>query len=328
MWLWIKHEIFKTEPPSKRNTAKSDLRHSAAESHTESWREGARENGLQSPGESARDSKEVVSVKKKPQPVMRFKKVIKNLPPVEIVQEVVEKKKEEEPITHKISSFEPQESEVMEELKLEIEPSLNKFQEVRSKVSYIESAILELKQDLTSFVSSSSSPGLRKSSFSQKKYENGNVYMGEFSGSLREGRGRYIWASGDTYEGEWVKDKQHGMGKSTWAGGNSYVGYFENNDKSGIGEYIWGDGSSYVGGWRENKMNGVGRYRWTDGKEYIGEWETGNREGLGIMIYKNGNRYEGEIHKGKPQGQGTLYEKLGKTLRGQWQNGKIVLENN
>jgi hypothetical protein len=34
-------------------------------------------------------------------------------------------------------------------------------------------------------------------------YQNGNLYVGEFSRGKAQGKGKYIWTNGETYEGEW-----------------------------------------------------------------------------------------------------------------------------
>jgi hypothetical protein len=41
---------------------------------------------------------------------------------------------------------------------------------------------------------------------------NGNIYIGEMIGDVRDGKGKNIWRNGDTYEGEWLEGKHHGWG--------------------------------------------------------------------------------------------------------------------
>ena len=58
------------------------------------------------------------------------------------------------------------------------------------------------------------------------KYENGNVYKGEWKDNghqctvrgRKEGMGTFTWAaSGDVYVGEWVDKNCTGKGRFTWA---------------------------------------------------------------------------------------------------------------
>ena len=145
--------------------------------------------------------KEIIPTKKQLQPVVRYRKSTKNQPPLEVIQENV--------------------SEIIHDIKVNIEKTEaprnesppNKFVEVYSKISYIEAEILNLKQGIIAI----SSPKFndKQHNFLQKKYDNGNTYIGEFFGSHKDGRGKFIWANGDSYEGEWKNDKQNGKGKST-----------------------------------------------------------------------------------------------------------------
>lgn len=42
------------------------------------------------------------------------------------------------------------------------------------------------------------------------KFENGDVYKGNYKDDKRSGFGVYTWSNGDTYDGEWVDDLRHG----------------------------------------------------------------------------------------------------------------------
>lgn len=261
------------------------------ESVIESTKENHKEVDKNSP------TKTIAPIKQS-HPIMRFKKSSKNQPPLESIQEHYQDDQTNNPNLS------------------------DNFLSIKSQVSYKESCISSLKQEIVSI--SSPSKLDKTHSFSQKKYDNGNIYIGEWEGIYKDGRGKYIWAGGDSYEGEWRKDKQHGKGKSVWNGGMSYIGYFENDEKNGIGEFVWSDGNAYVGDWKDNKMNGIGRLRWADGREYIGEWVQGTRSGLGILVYKNKSRYEGQFKNNKPSGLGTLYEPSGKSITGDWNEGKLI----
>jgi hypothetical protein len=51
------------------------------------------------------------------------------------------------------------------------------------------------------------------------------------------------------YEGSFVNDLKEGFGKYTWASGNVYTGEFRADEREGYGEMNWVDGSSYRGEW-------------------------------------------------------------------------------
>ena len=58
-----------------------------------------------------------------------------------------------------------------------------------------------------------------------EQFENGNVYIGEFSGGKAHGEnGSYIWKNGDRFEGAWVNGLKEGRGKWISHLGESYEG--------------------------------------------------------------------------------------------------------
>jgi hypothetical protein len=199
--------------------------------------------------------------------------------------------------------------------------SLDQWTQIKTRITLCETSLLELKKAISDILVPKNVSGSHK--FSQKKYKDGGMYIGELKNDKKDGRGKMIFSGGDIYEGEWVNDKQHGRGKMIWANGASYIGFFDNNEKSGIGEYVWNDGASYLGEWRDNKFYGYGRYRWTDGRIYHGLWESGKRSGIGILVDKNGHRYEGGFLNDKLHGKGVLTKSTGEVTNGEWVNGKL-----
>lgn len=198
--------------------------------------------------------------------------------------------------------------------------SLNeRLKEIKAQVDLTSKKIIEFKKDFKNF----SLSDLNKK-FNQHKFDNGNVYIGNWNGNKRDGYGKQIWSCGDVYEGIWSNDRQQGIGKHIWGSGNSYFGEFCGDQKEGIGEYRWRDGSYYIGQWEKNKMSGLGKHKWDDGKEYIGEWKNGAREGFGQMIYSNRSKYEGDFSHDRPHGFGILTESEGRILKGMWENGKFI----
>lgn len=197
---------------------------------------------------------------------------------------------------------------------------------VKSRIALSENSLLELKKVISDILVPKNQSSSH--SFSQKKYKNGNLYIGELKGDSRDGRGKLVFTGGDIYEGEWRDDKQHGKGKMIWSNGANYIGFFDKDQKSGIGEYVWPDGACYLGEWRDNQFYGYGKYRWTDGRVYNGQWEAGIRQGFGVLVDKNGNKYEGEFQNDKMHGNGVLTKASGEVVKGTWLLGKLSNNKN
>jgi hypothetical protein len=51
------------------------------------------------------------------------------------------------------------------------------------------------------------------------RYNEGDVYTGEFKEGFRHGQGTYFWASGDKYVGNWISGKYEGQGTMTYKDG-------------------------------------------------------------------------------------------------------------
>ena len=92
------------------------------------------------------------------------------------------------------------------------------------------------------------------SQYERKKYENGNVYFGEFNDGLPHGLGTYTWFDGDTYVGDWEDGKKNGHGTHTFAGGDTYVGEFKDGKVTGHGTLVSTDGSILNGRWVDGKF--------------------------------------------------------------------------
>jgi hypothetical protein len=45
------------------------------------------------------------------------------------------------------------------------------------------------------------------------------VYEGECKHFVKDGQGKYMFASGSVYEGEWVDGRQHGLGRFRFTNG-------------------------------------------------------------------------------------------------------------
>jgi len=113
--------------------------------------------------------------------------------------------------------------------------------------------------------------------FKTHKYNNGDVYEGEFVGHGRDGKGTMTYTNGDLYVGEWVSDDKHGQGKMTYADGTYMEGQWFEDVLHGEGTHnrmAEMEGSGYVGTWTKGKMTGSGKETWTDGKVYDGQYQN------------------------------------------------------
>ena len=99
---------------------------------------------------------------------------------------------------------------------------------------------------------------IRKKDLEQKKYFNGDNYIGEFKNDLSEGYGIYYFYNYRAiYEGE-----------------------FKNNKKNGYGIEYYSDGSKYKGKFKNGKMEGYVFCFYSDGSKFIGEFKDGLKEGF------------------------------------------------
>ena len=131
------------------------------------------------------------------------------------------------------------------------------------------------------------------------KFENGNVYEGNFENDALHGYGKKTWANGVVYEGNWENNLMHGYGKITWYNGDVYEGNFENGARHGYGKFTWSDGSVYEGNWEKGAQHGYGKYSWSDGHVYEGKWENNLMHGYGKYTWSDGKTYQGEWRNGE-----------------------------
>ncbi|KAI3689020.1 hypothetical protein L2E82_46968 [Cichorium intybus] len=167
------------------------------------------------------------------------------------------------------------------------------------------------------------------SATTEKHLQNGDLYIGSFSGNVPHGSGKYLWSDGCMYEGDWKRGKASGKGKFSWPSGATYEGEFKSGRMEGTGTFTGSDGDTYRGAWssdrkhgygqkrysngdyyegtwRRNLQDGQGRYVWKNGNEYVGDWRNGVINGRGILIWANGNRYDGNWENGVPKGHGVF----------------------
>ncbi|MFS7962712.1 putative 1-phosphatidylinositol-4-phosphate 5-kinase [Helianthus anomalus] len=138
----------------------------------------------------------------------------------------------------------------------------------------------------------------------EKHLQNGDLYIGSFSGNVPNGSGKYLWSDGCMYEGDWKRGKASGKGKFSWPSGATYKGEFKSGRMEGSGTFTGVDGDTYRGA--RNLQDGQGRYVWKNGNEYVGEWRNGVINGRGVLCWPNGNRYDGNWENGAPKGHGVF----------------------
>ncbi|KAK2971005.1 hypothetical protein RJ640_023437 [Escallonia rubra] len=190
-------------------------------------------------------------------------------------------------------------------------------------------------------VASASSPAAL-----EKHLQNGDLYIGSFSGHVPHGSGKYLWADGCMYEGDWKRGKASGKGKFSWPSGATFEGEFKSGRMEGFGTFTGSDGDTYrgswtsdrkhgygqkryvngdyyEGSWRRNLQDGQGRYVWKNGNEYVGEWRNGVINGRGVLIWANGNRYDGHWENGVPKGHGVFTWPDGSCYVGSWSKEQL-----
>ena len=156
---------------------------------------------------------------------------------------------------------------------------------------------------------------------------NGEFLEGKFIDGEISGKGVYKNSNDDLYIGEFSHSLKHGKGELITQKFH-YKGDFYNNKINGKGiiEFIE-DGNIYEGEFNDNQINGKGILKWKNGDLYEGEMRNGKLEGFGIFKSKSGYIYEGEFRNGAEEGHGKLYYPEGRVFEGTFENGKPVKAN-
>ncbi|HTN48429.1 MAG TPA: TIR domain-containing protein [Burkholderiaceae bacterium] len=142
----------------------------------------------------------------------------------------------------------------------------------------------------------------------------GGSYLGEGSGSNREGNGVVEYRAPSAYAGD------------------RYTGQFRANVKSGLGVYTFGananntfSGLRREGEYGQNRSNGLGVIWYRTGERFSGQWRDSLIYGPGVRVYSDGSRFEGEWQGDRRNGKGVLFATDGRVLSaGTWQGGKLV----
>jgi len=86
------------------------------------------------------------------------------------------------------------------------------------------------------------------------KWNNGNIYTGNWGNNTMDGYGTFIYANGQKYIGDFKEGTFSGYGSMTWPDGQKYVGYFENDYANGYGSYTEKNGTIYKGMWKDFEL--------------------------------------------------------------------------
>mmetsp|Transcript_26449 Transcript_26449/g.67152 ORF Transcript_26449/g.67152 Transcript_26449/m.67152 type:complete len:456 (+) Transcript_26449:71-1438(+) len=124
----------------------------------------------------------------------------------------------------------------------------------------------------------------------------------------REGVGKATHLNGDVYEGSYVHGVRDGVGRYDYA-----------SPPPGEDEEPKGPKATYEGQWKLGSKALVGTMTYATGHKYQGSFKEGKFEGEGTMFYPNGDIYTGAWAAGKKDGIGTyVYRESGARIKGKW----------
>ena len=127
-----------------------------------------------------------------------------------------------------------------------------------------------------------------------------DLYDGEFSNNMRNGKGKMEYANGYIYEGEWKNNKREGKG-TLW--------FYQTDDK------VFVKGGKEEGQYSSMKRNRKGKYTLTTVSYYEGDWKENVFHGYGVREYPNGDIFEGLFNSGKMR-EGTFRFASGAVFKG------------
>lgn len=185
------------------------------------------------------------------------------------------------------------------------------------------------------------------SGFGKFKYENGDIYEGEFYDDKREGFGVYTWKTGEKFIGESLGNVFSGFGVMEFRDGTKYIGDFKNGEFEGEGEKTLANGTKQTGIWEKGKYlgkisyygkpvgtagclngdcdNGYGMkyYKFDEGDDrYFGYFKNSKRDGYGAYYWHDGTRWVGQFEQNLLTGYGTYFFITGEKYVGYFVDSK------
>ena len=130
------------------------------------------------------------------------------------------------------------------------------------------------------------------------------TYDGYWEMGNIHGKGKIKWDNGNVFEGQFEENHMNGYGYMIWFDiFEKYIGNWKNDKQNGNGIHIWYEPAGelkemrnrYVGQWENGARNGYGVFFYSNGARYEGEWKNNLKSGFGIMLYEDGKRYIGRF---------------------------------
>ena len=155
------------------------------------------------------------------------------------------------------------------------------------------------------------------------KFANGEIYEGDFSEGEMSGEGTYIYPDKTVYKGNMKSGLFQGKGNMKWVNGTEYDGYFNESSFCGEGKIRNIQGEKYEGCFDKNEYNGKGVYFYRNGDVFEGNFEYGLKKGKGIYKKSDKMIFDGIWNNDFPDGQGVIIY-MGNKIKGCWRNGFLV----
>lgn len=156
------------------------------------------------------------------------------------------------------------------------------------------------------------------------------IYSGVNVQGVRQGYGTFKYNNGDVYTGNWYNNKRSGRGMCKYKNGDSYEGDWE-NDTCQDGTLTYANGDEYNGRWKKDKIHGWGKYRKADGSTYEGKFKDSKKDGGGLLITATGDTIAGEFKNDNMHGYNYIRFKSGMRsmcmFKNDIQNGFCITED-
>ena len=132
------------------------------------------------------------------------------------------------------------------------------------------------------------------------------VYEGDWLNGNITGQGKIRWENGNIYEGNFKENHINGFGSMIWYDLlEKYTGNWKNDLQNGNGIHIWYEPKGeiklmrnrYIGEWVNGIRNGYGIFFYSNGSYYEGIWENNYKSGFGIMTFQDGSKYIGRFEE-------------------------------